>query len=359
MEQNIFITGTMRTGSSLVSNALSVHSKILVLSDRVHFFRFIYKRYEPLNENNIHKMLLHQKARLYFRFGVELNIKSIMKNIKKKGFAYSVIYDEIMKYYLRQTGKEIWGDDPALQWREIPIFLKLFPKGKIIHLFRDPRAIMVSWKKSSGLPNNGYLNSLFNGIDSLNYVNKYSESLSHESYFPLKYENLISEPMMWMKKLCDFLAVNFEATMIQPEKWEFLLRDVPVELGRSSFDGTVVGFSPKRATRWKEIIEKWELCLIESLAGDILSQHGYELIGESFTSSDFALALEKIKKNKFLLKQLFAYLDTGKGTNKYPTDPTYYKNWGAPSDPSKWFKDTLEAKEYLKEMEKINDRFRN
>lgn len=357
MEQRIFITGTMRTGSSLVSNALSVHSKILILSDRVHFFRFIYKRYDPLNENNIHKMLLHQKARLYYRFGVNLDVNTILKNIKGRKFTYSVIYDEIMKYYLRRTDKEIWGDDPALQWREIPLFLKLFPYGKVIHFFRDPRAVLVSWKKSSGLPNNGYLNSLFNSIDSLKFVKKLSDSLSAESYFPLKYEDLVSNPEKWIKKLCEFLNIDFEKAMLQPEKWESILKETPVELGKSSFDGTVVGFSPKRANRWKEVIENWELCLVESLAGTLLIDHGYNLTKKKFSASDFALALEKIKQNDFLLKQLYKYLVRNEGTNKYPTEPTDYRNWGAPNDPSKWFKDTPQAKEYLKEVKKINEKF--
>ena len=37
MSQKIFITGTMRTGQSQILNFLSSHSKILILSDRVHF----------------------------------------------------------------------------------------------------------------------------------------------------------------------------------------------------------------------------------------------------------------------------------------------------------------------------------
>ena len=33
----IFLTGTMRTGGSLLINMLSVHSKLIILNERLHF----------------------------------------------------------------------------------------------------------------------------------------------------------------------------------------------------------------------------------------------------------------------------------------------------------------------------------
>lgn len=357
LKQRIFMTGTMLTGSSLLSNSLSVHSKILILSDNVHFFRFIYGRYEPLNERNVHKMLLHQRARLYHRFEVELDVEGILASIKNRGFTYDVIYDESMNYYLRGTNKEIWGDDPTLQWREIPVFLKIFPQGKVIHILRDPRAVVTSNKKVTVTTNNGYLNAIFNGIDSLNYASRLKASLSPESYFCLRYEDVATNPEVWIKKLCDFLEVNFETAMLQPEKWEGMLDDKLVTLGRSSFDGkTVVGFSPERASRWKNIIEKWELCLVESIAGDILTRHGYELTGNNFSSSDFARALAEIKKNDVVFKNFINYMQTGEGSNQFPLDPTDYRSWGV-SITKNLFKDTPMAKAYLEEMEEINKRF--
>ena len=38
----IFMTGTMRTGGSLLINLLSTHSKINIFNEMIHFFRFIY-----------------------------------------------------------------------------------------------------------------------------------------------------------------------------------------------------------------------------------------------------------------------------------------------------------------------------
>jgi len=362
MAAKLFITGTMRTGSSLVSNVLSVHSKILILSDRVHFFRFIYKKYDPLNKSTVRRMLLEQRARLFHRFGLDMDTDGILKDISARGFEYPFIYDEIMKYFLKKQSdaKVIWGDDPALEWRNIPAFLRLFPDGKAIQICRDPRAVMTSWKKATGIGNNAYINAMFNGIDCLNHAKKYSETLDPKRYFLLKYENLSNDPETWVKKLCSFLEVDFEKPMLEPDKWKEILGD-KVALGRSSFDGAVTGFSSQRANRWMDLIEKWELAMAETLAGCILKYHGYELIGKDFTAEDFSQGLYKIKNNDFLLRNLNVLLSTGEGCDKYPLDPTDYRSWafvsGKPGARSGWFRDTPQAEAYIKEIEDIRKQF--
>jgi hypothetical protein len=129
-----------------------------------------------------------------------------------------------------------------------------------------------------------------------------------------------------------------------------------VELGSSSFDGVVKGFSSKRTTRWKDIIEKWEVALVEGLAGDILKRHGYGLVGEGLSSGDFSEAIARIKANPFLTERLIKFLETGEGSSQYPTDPTDYRNWGMPGVKT-MFRDTPMAAAYLKEMEEIEKKF--
>ena len=43
------LTGTMRTGGSLLINLLSIHSKVVIINERLHFFRFMYEKYNPIN----------------------------------------------------------------------------------------------------------------------------------------------------------------------------------------------------------------------------------------------------------------------------------------------------------------------
>lgn len=340
----IFITGTMRTGSSLVANLLSVHSKIRVISDGIHFFRFIYKRYDPLDEKNLQRLLLHLRARLYHRFEMDFDVPGVSQRIIRRGVSYPVIYDEVMTFFLKQKGeKEIWGDDPALQWREIPDFINMFPEGRVVHILRDPRAVMCSWKRAIGKDSFRYLHSILNSIDCLRYAGIYSKSLNPGRYFLLRYEDMVADPEKWVKKLCAFIGVEFEKIMLEPERWNATLGNNVLELGRSSFDGNVVGFSVGRANRWRDVIEDWELCLAESLLGGLLAESGYEPSGKPLLPKNFIDGLK-------------AYLLKGEGVETYPSDPTDYRTWGVPqsdSSQTRWFRDTPQAAAYIKEMEEI------
>ncbi len=359
-EQRIMITNTMRSGSSLITNALSVHSKILILSDNIHFFRFMFRKCEPLNEKNVHKMLLHQKARLFHRFKVEIDAEEILNNIKMREFSYTAIYDETMSYCLKKTGKVIWGDAPALQWREISDFLKLFPKGKVIHYYRDPRGVISSWKKYCRSPNNGYINSIFNWIDSLNYLQRYSETLSPESYMTVKFESLAKDPESEMKRICNFLEVPFEKTLIEPDRWEDFIGNNFVPIAHSAHEGErVVGYSPERTEHWKEKIDEIDVCLVEFLTKDKLEKCGYKLFNDKYSISTIKEGFERIRNNPFLLKQLYVFLATGAGTDKYPDDPTDPKGWADPNDKSKWFLGSDSGAEYLKEIEHIKEFIEN
>ena len=46
----LFGTATSRTGGAMLSNLLSIHKDVLVTTDFLHFFRFIYNKYSPISE---------------------------------------------------------------------------------------------------------------------------------------------------------------------------------------------------------------------------------------------------------------------------------------------------------------------
>jgi len=93
-EFRLFMSGTMRTGGSLLTNMLSAHSSILVFSERVHFFRFIYKRYDPLSEKNVARLLQHLGIRLRHRYKLEIDIDGILTAITEREISYPAIYPQ-------------------------------------------------------------------------------------------------------------------------------------------------------------------------------------------------------------------------------------------------------------------------
>ena len=105
----IFISGTMRSGNSLVSNILSIHEDILILKNSIHFFRLFYNHYNPLSdEKNYKKLLYHSYLHLKYRKDVTLNIEEVEDILADKEINYKNIYDAMATSILNQTNKKIW-----------------------------------------------------------------------------------------------------------------------------------------------------------------------------------------------------------------------------------------------------------
>ena len=82
---NLFCAGTMRTGGSLLSNLLSTHKDVIVMTDIVHFFRYIYKKYDPIKEDHqLYKLCAELSLRLKVRDNIYIKKELFLNEIKKK-----------------------------------------------------------------------------------------------------------------------------------------------------------------------------------------------------------------------------------------------------------------------------------
>ena len=86
--KNIFGAGTMRTGGTLVCNLLSTHKEVIILADVIHFFRYIYKRYDPIKSKSLlYKLCGELSLRLKLRDDInidkEIFFKTVLKNKAK------------------------------------------------------------------------------------------------------------------------------------------------------------------------------------------------------------------------------------------------------------------------------------
>ena len=351
----IFATGTMRGGGSLLQNMLSVHTDITMLAGFILFFRFYYQKYEPLNEKSIEKMIGELSIRLKYRKGFEIDKDVIIDYIFSNELTYANCYRSIINELKSQTEKKYLGEYVTLGWRDIPVFLELFPKAKIIHMCRDPRAILSSFSRITNMPDNLYLNSIFNWIDSVNHIQKYKNSLPKNRYKVIKFEDIHNDPNKVSKELCQFLEIDFQEQMLEPEKWNDLFDKKFVDANISAYSKKkVFGFDVKRTEKWKESIDQEDLNIIEYLAIDQMNSMDYQPVLSSYDDRVLSNGLRKVREQKILNKNLKHFLESGEGTDLAPNDPTDPKNWDAPGDAFTKFTEHEIYEKYLADYAELN-----
>ena len=265
-----------------------------------------------------------------------------------------------MSYFAGQTGKIHWGEYTALAWRKVPEFSELYPEGKILHIIRDPRAVLASWKKLSSIPNNAYLNAIFNWIDSANYAQKYTVmDPSSEKYKCVKYEDIMMEPESNIRDICEFLELEFDPKMLMPDIWgEELTKTKVVSIPRSAHDGpNVVGFSTKRISNWKNSLPEQDINLVDFLCDRQMDHFGYDKFNSSVNVTELQKTIGRLRNNPLLLENYQRYIAYGEGSSEYPTDPTIPTSWGAPGEPSKWFVESDVADDYFAERKAIIEKY--
>lgn len=126
--------------------------------------------------------------------------------------------------------KPIRGEKTPAHIYAVPTLLEWFPNARIIHAFRDPRAVYISNKRKyenrklprlSALARRSRL--LFEFYSSLDVILTWLRAIQlHQEYqrrYPARYylsrfEDLIAEPAESVQKLCCFLDIPFQRSML-------------------------------------------------------------------------------------------------------------------------------------------------
>ena len=320
----IFITGAWRSGTTLISRMLNNHPDLEITYDTVHFMRFSYNRYNPIKDKkNVKKLIIDTTKRLLERYNLKISPDEVLKIIDNK-YNYEKIYDSLMKVFLLQKNKKkIWGEKTNLAWTKVPDFFKMYPKGRVLHIVRDPRAVLHSWKKFTKAPKNDYLDSILNCYDSMSKGIIYKEKYKQKRYQIIKYEDLVTNPERQLKTICKKFKIKFDKKMINANLF--------TDMHQNKWQANTIykkmrGISKTAINRWNKGLYDWEIYLTETILSNLLSYFNYK-ISKQNKKIPIETIVDNIMKSKLVTSGLIVYLLTKKGFERYPSDPLIKKNW--------------------------------
>ncbi len=355
----IFGTGTPRSGGTLMSNFISINKEICITTDLVHFFRHIYKKYGKLTYSKKVNIALEFYLRLKFRQNILINLEEFIEKIKIAK-NYKDILIIISNYISTEIKKKRVGEYANSEWHNINNFLNLDQKFKAFQIIRDPRAMLISWKKITYEKNYNYLNIIFHWVDAINYYEKNKKKFSSKRFKGFKFEEIHLFPEKTAKSICKFLEITFDKKMLKTQMWPKFLNNKFTYINSSSYNNKkMFGFSISRINNWKNNILDWELALTQFLLHKHLKRYKYEIF--DYDKNLVKKGLKIMKRNPILKKNLKRFLDYGKGTHKKLSDPTNPKNWAATDlskNPRLKFIETKDFSFYKLEKKKLLKKYK-
>jgi len=187
----IFIVGMPRSGTTLVEQIISSHSKVSAGGE----LPFVQQ----------------------LGFGLSMGKLEITPNIL--GNFRDSYLDKLQKI---SEGKDLITDKMPNNFLHIGLIAAAFPEAKIINVLRDPPA--VCWSNFTRYFSSRGMSFSFDLKDSISYYQHYIEHMNFwEKYLPNKiynvdYEKLVIDQKKETRKLIEYINLGWEDNLLSPEK---------------------------------------------------------------------------------------------------------------------------------------------
>ena len=219
MNSPIFVFGSARSGTSLLSRIVGSHPNIGIPFES-HLYNYFYpwlKYYGDLelkkNRNRLINDILQTDVMTYW--DPKPDYDEIINMLEKNNF--HGIVDAVMKAWLKKCGKKRWGEKTPRHmyfWKEI---LEGFPDAKFLSIVRDGRDSSLSWRQARFGPKHIYpLAKRWKHF--LNEFSEFKKVVKKENLYELRYEDLLENPEKITREISDFLGEDYSEEMLSFHK---------------------------------------------------------------------------------------------------------------------------------------------
>ncbi|UZS00185.1 sulfotransferase family protein [Chondrinema litorale] len=278
----VFIVGMPRTGSKIYKNIINYHSDINISPEIFYLTpNWIRKDFIQLTQSLIGETSsdnsLDKLASLMFEnkfFGtywrdIKGEKKDMLKLLKGTNGSFKEIFIAILEYDAQINNKVKLGAKFPVHITKAHELQQWFPKAKFIHINRHPLAIYNSQKRKHIKNKTNFTSKILTLtkvflVTIITYRSSYKfnrANKGNKNYELFEYEKLTSNPEDQIRRLCDFLAINYKPEMLQP----------PVKDSSYQINSQPIGIHQESSARWKKEVNYIEKIVFKLLTKSTFS----------------------------------------------------------------------------------------
>lgn len=311
----IFISGLYRSGTKLLTRLIEQSREVKTTYDTIHFLRFSHNKYSPI-ELKYDQLVYDTRERVFNRWNMDFNADKTLECIKANSvISEAIVYDCMMREFLGLSVGQRWAEKTNVEWEGMSEFLDLFPHGQAIHIYRDPRAVLASYKHMTNQEGIKYLDAVFASLAMFNFIEQ-EHIKNNPRILLLKYEDFVLDPERAVRNICSFLGIEYEPSMLDASAFtDKYGNKLDTD---SSFTEQKDKIDASSMEIWKEKLNSVEVYLTEMVLKDRMKIFGYELSGVDLSQQEF-VELYAVLHDKFLIKRYKYWLKYANGVQAYPS----------------------------------------
>jgi Sulfotransferase family len=276
----VFITGLPRSGTTLLGNIIDRHPRLAIFVESFFIPQYYYLQvlYWPLTRPEkflgLAKAIVNEDASK--RNQLKMNPDHLAATEPRN---FGRLLDTLMSDWAAAQGKVRWGDKSPGYVTKLPMFEKLYPEAKFIHIMRDGRDVWLSLKKLGWETNVVKVARTWEKV--LRRARRYGQSVNPSHYYELRYEDLISRPEEELKKIMAFLGEPYTDALLHTGNAKG--KNIAFKGWPKIHEGIEAG----NRNKWEKEMSAEEVALFESQAAPMLRELGYPLSDRKPSGSIF------------------------------------------------------------------------
>lgn len=293
----IFIVGNSRSGTTMLGRVMGRHSAVHTFPELQVFERLIQPEQmgqdTPLPEAELIRIGTHMLATMrdgIFKEGPPERFADDIRALiaGKRIQTAMALYAALMAQETQAAGKTRPCEQTPRYLFVTEEILQAFPEARVIHIYRDPRDVLLSqknrWRRrfltDKDVPLKNTLVAWSNYHPLLTSMlwgaamRKADALAGTPRFLEIRYETLLCDPEPVLQKVCAHVGLPFEPEMMQ-------IRREGSSAQRDEGQGHATGFDASRIGSWQSGgLSKAEIAICEARLGAIMAQRGYTPSGE-------------------------------------------------------------------------------
>lgn len=288
----IFIVGNSRSGTTMMLRIFNKHPELMVLNE-LHFFEQLWSpqdKGKPISKHEAitlaSKLLLTQRVGYmthdqdYLQFTDEAT--KLVQELTEREIIAEAIFNHFTKREVALNHKTIVCEKTPQNVFYLKEIFELYPNAKIIHMVRDPRAILLSQKNKWNRRNLGgnYMTAREALRLRINYhpitlsklwnaaINAAQLFSNDKRILMVRFEDLLEQPENTIQIICHHIDVDYNNNML----------NITQESSSIEKDSKEIGFKKERASNWKKgglnTTERW---ICQQQCAHNLAMHQYPI----------------------------------------------------------------------------------
>ncbi len=264
----VVVLGVSRSGTTLLKEMLDRHSELAIPTES-YFIPQLWDRHSGRATDELFADL-GRIARVREWGVTPADVRARVAT----GGSFSDVIRAVYETYAESKGKQRFGDKTPAYMQHLDLLERVFPGGQYVHIVRDGRDAALSFVSMRRRPRfnwsrpRGLFDFACAWRHEIEGARRFGATTARGRYLELRYEDLVAEPELRLNEVCAFLALEFEPAMLEYHR--------EVDPARLQDHPRLAEPPKKDVRRWRDEMRPADAEVFEAIAGDLLSELGYD-----------------------------------------------------------------------------------